>query len=267
MYDPADDEQTGVVPLHAIEQLPQVAASARFASHPFADEPSQSAKPGAQSIPQVMAVHEALAFAAVGHVVPHAPQFVGSIARSVSHPFAALLSQSANPVAHDEIVHVPEAHASVAWFPTHALSQRPQFIASSARDASHPSMMFPLQSWYPNTHVFVQLPPAHAVCAHAMSHAPQLRGSLSRLTHAAPQHARPAAHVPHVSESVAPSAPSTAPPSCVSSASAPSNPTSIASIGFASPSAGEPSARSAASPLIDASMSAPSVSARYRSRS
>jgi hypothetical protein len=104
----------GVVPLHAVVQLPQCAGSPRLASHPFEADPSQSAKPGAHAMPHVIAVHAGDAFGAVAQAVPHAPQFIGSFARSISHPFDALWSQSANPASHSVTEHEPAAQRSVA---------------------------------------------------------------------------------------------------------------------------------------------------------
>ena len=56
----------------------------------------------------------------------------GSTAVCVSHPFAALWSQSANPPAHATIEHVDAAHFSTALTVLHAAPQEPQLFVSLA---------------------------------------------------------------------------------------------------------------------------------------
>jgi hypothetical protein len=59
--------------------IPHEVLDPRLDSHPFANEPSQSPKPGAQTRPHIDPVHVAREFAPDGHVMPQPPQFVGSL--------------------------------------------------------------------------------------------------------------------------------------------------------------------------------------------
>lgn len=53
-------------------------------------------------------------------VIEHEPQWLGSLVRSTSHPFAGFMSQSAKPVLHEATVHAPIAHPAVALASEHA---------------------------------------------------------------------------------------------------------------------------------------------------
>jgi hypothetical protein len=64
------------------------------------------------------------------HTVPHWPQLFGSTERAASHPSAAMLSQSVQPMSHMPTVHLPPAQPAVAWGTTQTLPQPPQFIGS-----------------------------------------------------------------------------------------------------------------------------------------
>jgi hypothetical protein len=236
---PLPEEQTGVVPLHIVPHAPQFDASARLASQPFAAAPSQSANPGSHAIVQAIPLHTPRAFVATGQAVPHAPQLAASLARSTSHPFAALWSQSAKPLSHEDTAHDPAAQLSVACAATHAFAHAPQCIASSASEVSQPSTTLPLQSPYPTTQLFVHVPPEHAVRTQARPHAPQLAGSSARLTHVPSQHVSSDKHAAQ-------------PPSETISASADAPSDRFASSERAS--------------TIVPSRVAPSVNARYRSR-
>ena len=71
------------VAVHARPQAPQLATLVeRFTSQPVVATPSQSAKPVAQVRPQRDAAQVRVALAPVGHEVPQAPQFAGSVAVS-----------------------------------------------------------------------------------------------------------------------------------------------------------------------------------------
>jgi hypothetical protein len=120
--------------VHEPQALPEVA---RFASHPFAALPSQSAKPLLHSpTPHIPAEQTPVALAGA-HDTPHAPQFAGEFAVSVSQPFTGSPSQSSKPGLH------VTAHAwavqMLVWFcpAGHARPHAPQFCAS-ARTDSHP---------------------------------------------------------------------------------------------------------------------------------
>ncbi len=139
----------------------------------------------------------------VAQVRPHDPQLVASVLVLVSHPFDAVRSQSAKPLAHAPTTHTPEAHACVATLVSaHTRPHDPQLFGSKLVD-----VQLPEHSVRPAPHVAVQVPavhtrPApHAVEALAVLHAPQLLESLAVLTShplaALPsQLAKPALHAP-----------------------------------------------------------------------
>jgi hypothetical protein len=80
-------------------------------SHPSSADMLQSANPALHiPITHVPVEHDAPALAKL-HACPHAPQFVGFMRTSASHPFAMLWSQSPNPAAH-MMPHVPPAHVA-----------------------------------------------------------------------------------------------------------------------------------------------------------
>jgi hypothetical protein len=82
-------------------------------SHPFARLPSQSPKPIEHVTPHMPALHAAVPFVGVGHVVPHIPQCCGSALRFVSQPFDAMPSQFPQPMSHCS-PQVPPVHAGEA---------------------------------------------------------------------------------------------------------------------------------------------------------
>lgn len=87
-----------------------------------------------------------------GQDVPHAPQFVRSVFRSISQPSAADPLQSANPEMQVK-PHVPEVHVRVALARVgHTLLHEPQ-VAGLPRSPSQPSLDIPLQSEKPTSHV------------------------------------------------------------------------------------------------------------------
>jgi hypothetical protein len=94
---------------HATPQPPQFSALARLVSQPVAAWLSQSAKPGAQTMPQPRELQVAFALPPAGQTCLHEPQFAGSDVRFVSQPFVALPSQSADPAAHVRLVQAPAA--------------------------------------------------------------------------------------------------------------------------------------------------------------
>jgi hypothetical protein len=90
-------------------QRPQFAASElRFTSQPFAALPSQFANPGRHApIAHVPPAHIGAAFGKL-QAIPHAPQLFTSLPVGVSHPFAALPSQSEKPGRQTLNVPLPE---------------------------------------------------------------------------------------------------------------------------------------------------------------
>lgn len=173
---------------------------ARTTSQPFATMPSQSAKPIMQVKPQPPSSHVGTAFARAGHSVPQVPQFARSLVVLISHPLAAVLSQSAKPSAHIPIPQALALQAAVALAGVgQTLSQPPQCAVSFAvlmQDiTSDATQMVPgagqsiwqcpaTQSW---------------VAGHALPHAPQLAGSVMTSGHVVaapvPHAVRPALHM------------------------------------------------------------------------
>jgi hypothetical protein len=98
---------------HACPHVPQLALSERtFASQPFVALRSQSAKPVPHAKAHVDDAQTAVAFAAAGQALPHAPQFAGSLRVSAQYarvepPSAPPQSASIGPhvVAHEPIAH------------------------------------------------------------------------------------------------------------------------------------------------------------------
>jgi hypothetical protein len=78
---------------------------------------------------------------------------------SVSHPFVGSPSQSANPVAH-LIAHAPSAQEAVPLLLEQAFPQAEQFAALVSRFVSHPSLILPLQSPHPVSHLAISQDPS-----------------------------------------------------------------------------------------------------------
>jgi hypothetical protein len=159
-------------------QVPQFERVVRLVSQPFAELPSQLAKPALQ-VPSWHAPlkHVAPAFAKL-QTVPQAPQFEALVFVFVSHPSDTRPLQLPKPPAHVR-EHVPAAHAGVALVVEHAAAQEPQFVALVFVFVSQPSDASPLQLPKPA----LQVPRAHVPEAHVSDafvrsqmapHAPQL---------------------------------------------------------------------------------------------
>jgi hypothetical protein len=119
-------------------QAPQWLTALRvLVSQPLATFMSQSPKPVAQAIEQRPAVHAAVPLAAL-HALPHAPQWAVVVERLVSHPLAALPSQSPKPALQRASVHVPPVQAATPLAKLHALPQRPQCVTEVWRSAHAP---------------------------------------------------------------------------------------------------------------------------------
>jgi hypothetical protein len=144
-----------------VPQAPQEVALPSEASQPLVALPSQSAKPAAQVTPQRPAAHTAVALGPVGQVVPHAPQFVGSVETSVQR---ALVPQARSGVAqfaaHAPLEHtVPAGHTRPHW-PQLALSVRRsrQTLAHTERPPPHESSQTPATQSCPAAQVVPQAP-------------------------------------------------------------------------------------------------------------
>src|SRR5438093_413601 len=73
---------------------------------------SQSAKPASHAMLHTPALHDGVPFVLL-HALPHLPQSASLRKTSVSHPFAALPSQSANPAAQPPPPPAPPPPAAV----------------------------------------------------------------------------------------------------------------------------------------------------------
>jgi hypothetical protein len=130
---------------HTWPHPPQFASSvARSASQPFDAWPSQSPNPPSHAIAQVEPRHDGVPFVEL-QAAAQAEQFAGSLRRSISHPFAAWASQSANPEVH-EMEHVPPEQLGVPLVVLQAKRHVPQWAVSVSRLTSHPVEAWPSQS-------------------------------------------------------------------------------------------------------------------------
>jgi hypothetical protein len=113
-----------------------------------------------------------------GHTLPHAPQLLTSVWRSISQPFVFLPSQLAYPL-WQAMLQVPAAHTDVLLASEgHAVAQVPQFVGSSCV-----LVQVPLQLVSPDWQLTVQSPALQtSPAAHALWHAPQLLRSVCRLS-------------------------------------------------------------------------------------
>jgi hypothetical protein len=145
--------------LHACPQAPQLCESvAVCVSHPLAAFESQSMKPAVHAmIAHAPPEHASVAFAVL-HLLPHEPQLFVSDPVLVSHPLAALMSQSMKPEAHDMTEHADDEQASVAWLVLHALPHPLQFAESLDVLTSQPLAGFLSQSALGETQVTPQAP-------------------------------------------------------------------------------------------------------------
>lgn len=114
--------------LQAVPQLPQFATlEFVFTSQPLVETPSQFANPALQ-VPSVHVPdgHDSLAFGRL-QIEPQEPQSV-SVFSEVSHPFAALPSQSPRPGLHVETPQTPETQFGVPPADGHTLLHTPQLL-------------------------------------------------------------------------------------------------------------------------------------------
>jgi hypothetical protein len=185
-------------PGQALPQAPQCEREVRVStSHPSVATPLQLPKPALQLMPQALDWQVALAFARLGHTVPHAPQFAVS----------ALVSTQ---LIEEPAVQTRSGAVQVSWqLPaTHRypegqlLPQAPQCAVELRVSTSQPSVALPLQSAKPVVQVkpqtlALQVATEFARLGHALPQAPQcavaLRVSVSQPSLAtALQSAKPA---------------------------------------------------------------------------
>jgi hypothetical protein len=117
---------------------------------------------------------------------PQLPQLVGVVFRLVSHPFAGLPSQSAQPALHEPILQVPPEQTGVAFGRLHAVVHEPQWSGSVPRFTSHPSAALMLQSAYPGLQLTLHAPATQVgvllVVLQATPHPPQFATSVCVFT-------------------------------------------------------------------------------------
>ncbi len=180
VHTPAAQPATPFAAVHTLPHAPQFETFAVvLVSQPSAGFALQSANPGSQA-PNVQtpATHDSAAFGRL-HAVPQPPQFASEPAVFVSHPFAIIPSQFANPVLHVPTAQAPATHAAVPLGTVHTVPHAPQFrgsvivlthdIVTGQRVGVIPEQ--PLAQTYepiePSVHIGVG-------SEHGMPHAPQL---------------------------------------------------------------------------------------------
>lgn len=107
------------------------------------------------------------------HALPHPPQLAADVARSASHPFDPMASQSATPVPHTQTAGAMPLHT---WPVRHAVPQPPQFAALvSVFTQVSPHRVSPVPQ------PLLQPEAVHTgeVPLHTVPHAPQFIGSVS----------------------------------------------------------------------------------------
>jgi hypothetical protein len=115
---------------HARPQAPQCAIAVRVSvSQPFAAMASQLPKPIAQVIPQADIAQDGVAFGAVAHARPHAPQFAALVVVSTHTPLHAIVGR-VHVTAHTPMLHICPIG--------HALPHAPQLARSVCRFAHIP---------------------------------------------------------------------------------------------------------------------------------
>jgi hypothetical protein len=155
-------------------QLPQLLMLLlRFTSQPLPTIESQFAKPALQeAMPHAPAEQLEVAFEAE-QVVAHVPQWVGSVLRLTSQPFAALPSQFEKPA----LQLMPQVVPSHVAEPLAGTAQAVQLAPQFATDALLTQL--PPHAWKPALHAIPQLVPSHvalplAGTTHALQEVPQL---------------------------------------------------------------------------------------------
>jgi hypothetical protein len=163
---------------HERPQAPQLSVVVVGVSQPLAGFMSQSAKPALQAPIAHAPIAQVAAALAKEQAVPHVPQSVAVVRRSVSQPLAGLPSQSAKPSLQRVIAQVPVWHAPVALGKVQARPHIPQCIALAVVSVSQPLAALASQSPKPALQRSTEQRPAtHAgvplATVHAAPQAPQ----------------------------------------------------------------------------------------------
>jgi hypothetical protein len=151
-------------------------------SQPLATLLSQLAKPMLHAIAHIPAMQEGVPLFVL-HPAPQAPQCCVLVFRFVSHPFAAMPSQSPKPELHVAIVQPPFEHAGVAFGSVQIVPHAPQLFTFVLTFVSQPSALARLQSANGGAQAStLQAPITHFVEAlgseQALLHPPQFCGSV-----------------------------------------------------------------------------------------
>lgn len=154
--------------------------------------PSQSAKPGAQMMPQLPAVQVPVPLA-VPHTLPQAPQLVSEF-KFASQPSSVRALQLAKPVLHEPTWQVPAVQISFALGRLHALLHAPQCATEDVVAVSQPLTGSLSQLPKPASQAVPHTPPLHRgtplLLLHTVVQEPQRVGSVVRFT-SHPLEARP----------------------------------------------------------------------------
>src|SRR5205823_2310138 len=137
-----------VFPPHTTPHPPQFLLSLLESdSQPLAELPSQSPNPWLHCrTPHWLLMQPATALGRE-QTLPHAPQLLRSFETFFSHPLPRFLSQSAKPMLHDPMPHLPAAQPGVPLVTApHMVPHEPQLATSVCKLISHPSFRFLLQS-------------------------------------------------------------------------------------------------------------------------
>jgi hypothetical protein len=172
-----------------VPQRPQFMELMRVStSQPLEAVPSQLAKPVVHApMAHAPATHAAVELAPATQRLPHAPQWARVVRVLVSHPLAALPSQSAKPVRHEK-PHAPAAQvASALAGAGHTVPHAPQWAGVVRVLVSHPLAGLASQLPKPLAHTPTSHAPmrhtgeALSTAGHAPPHAPQWVTSFWRL--------------------------------------------------------------------------------------
>ena len=156
---PAAHAAVALARLQTIPHAPQLMGEAlMFVSQPLTGLLSQSAKPGAHDATPHIPFAQTPAPLAITHGWLHAPHAAIVDERSVSQPFAVLLSQSPNDALHAPIPHDPFAHEGVPLAAVHALPHAPHEATELLVSTSQPFAGSLSQSAKPVVHATAQVP-------------------------------------------------------------------------------------------------------------
>lgn len=135
---------------HTFSHVPQLfGLVAVLVSQPFAATPSQFPHPPVHATTvHAESAHPAIAFGRV-HAALQEPQLFALLVRLTSQPSVGLRSQSAKPVLHVPMPHVPLLQTDDALASWHTVPQPPQLLTSVDVAISHPSAGLWLQSENP----------------------------------------------------------------------------------------------------------------------